>query len=188
MWDTEVTHRSARYVMLAWIGSVWVVGCGEQECGDPDGPVLEISLVAPAWSATAASEDPFVARTGRESNRCPVWQPVVEGSLLEFSTRACDAMTVETPLAQDLPACTALRLDTTHAILTADAPSMGHIGLALGPEVLVHREVPIPGPAAAYADIVVLPNAVSAGTPLRLHVSNHGPNSWRFVALRATLP
>ncbi|TVR04139.1 MAG: hypothetical protein EA398_03035 [Deltaproteobacteria bacterium] len=161
-------------------------------CSDDDaflpGETVTIALVTPTWSATAPEEDPFAPLVGRVSNRCTAWQPAVEGSILEFSTRACDAMTVEAPLGIDLPAGTRIHLATTHAILTAEAPSTGWIGLAIGDQVLVARDVPIPGPASAYADTAVLPCAASATQPLRLHVSNHGPNSWRFVTLQATLP
>jgi len=186
---TRTTRPLTSYLVAILVGSaVSAAGCGDDAETSSPGETIAISLVAPRWSATAPEDDPFEAVTGRVSNQCSAWQPVVEGSILEFSTRACDAMTVEAPLGVNLPAGTTLQLETTHAILTADAPSTGYLGLAIGDEVLVERDVPIPGPASAYTNAVVIERAASASDLIRLHVSNHGPNSWRFVSLQATLP
>lgn len=157
----------------------------------PDGrseTTVPLVLVGRNWEATALDDDPFAATTARQSNQCSAWWPTDEGALLEFDTNFCAAMTVEDTLGHALPPGTRLVLTTSHAIVLADAPATGYLGLAIDDQVLVLRPVAIPGPAGAYVDEVVLPHAVNADARLRLHVSNHGANTWRFVQLLAQVP
>ena len=162
---------------------VALVRCaGEERAPAPpeDWQPQALPLTEMTWSATPAEVDPFSSRTGRASAPCASQWPLVEGSFLEFITRGCSAMTVEAPLGFRIPAGVRVRALLSHTIVVADEPATGYMGIAFGEEVVVLHAVTLPGPAQAYTLEGTLRQAASPGAMLRLHVSNHGANSWRF--------
>ncbi|MEL6188892.1 MAG: hypothetical protein AAFU79_30085, partial [Myxococcota bacterium] len=58
-----------------------------------------------------------------------------------------------------------------------------HLGLALGGEPLFERPVSMPRTGAFRTETIVVDRDAPAGTPLVLHLHNHGSNLWTIEQL-----
>ncbi len=112
---------------------------------------------------------------------------VPEGDALEIRTAWCDPADVTAPLPVDVPAGTLVDLTLVHSALVADG-GHAHFALFVGDETLWTHEIPIPAPATFLSPRVVVQQAHAAGTPVVLHVHNHGSNTYKLVGLRLSSP
>jgi hypothetical protein len=138
-------------------------------CAEAPGPLIDPL----GWEST--TDDPWGG-----GPPCEVWW-WEDGTVLELSTDACEWPTVAQPIQHDLFAGDVLEAGALWGALYAEAPATATLGVALGDAVLWEHTVDIPGGSGDTPFTVVLDEDVPAGTPLVLHVHNHGLNSYRFV-------
>ena len=157
-------------------------------CADANGAAstegVEVDLLDhQAWVETAAADDPEPSHRPDEV-LCGIagWYP--EADLLEVDTRFCNYAALEQPLAEPLRAGDTLSLAFHHFDLTAPEPSEGHLMLFVGQEPLFEYRVPIPAPGDRREVALTVAEDAPAGTPLYLHLHNHGQNNWRVEWLR----
>ncbi|MFK7930794.1 MAG: hypothetical protein AB8H79_21605 [Myxococcota bacterium] len=96
----------------------------------------------------------------------------------EIDTTDCPYASLEQPALARGRVGDTLVIEWWHQALAALEPSTGHLALTLEDEVIWEREVPIPNPAQTYRDEVELPIDIPRGTPVLLHLHNHGANTW----------
>lgn len=133
------------------------------------------------WRVLDADEDPW-AQWRPEVLECTESQarPLIEEGLIEFDLKRCPWFSVEHPLLQDVREGETLRILASHAVLQALEPSTGHMEIRVDGETIFTYEVPIPHPSAILHELPPAARDYAAGTPVQVHVRNHGPNSWRL--------
>ncbi|MBC8068652.1 MAG: hypothetical protein IAG13_09995 [Deltaproteobacteria bacterium] len=155
---------------------------------DADGPVHEIpvDLVAPElWIA-----DPVV-------DPMPVHEPTDvdcalgfkdEFGVFEVDTGLCNYGVFVQPNATDVAVGELIEVVITHDDLIALEPAQGHVAIAIGGRLVYEVYVPIPAPYGLVQGEWITDVAIPAGTPVALHLHNHGYNSWRLVSIKASTP
>ena len=138
------------------------------------------------WEYIPLEDDPYSALATEESS-CPEGGYKVEGEgsdqILEIDTGICNFVTLEQPLPRSLKAGDTLEWSLWHLTLVYLEPAEAYVAMTIGDELLWERTMPIPSPAAAYSQEITAPMAFDAGEPIRIHLHNHGNNSWRFHKL-----
>lgn len=134
-----------------------------------------------AWQPS--SRDPF-SEHRPDVVRCADIGWVVEGGSLEIDTGACNYLLVEQPLRAAVPAGTPIVVRLWHQVLHAEAPTTGHLAVAVGDDILLSYTAPIPGPGAIHEHVIAAPRDLPAGEPIVLHLHNHGANTWNLGACR----
>jgi hypothetical protein len=153
----------------------------------PAGDATSTSLIdMTAWRALPAAADPL-AEHRPERVSCPSAAWRLEAGQLEVQTGVCNYFAVDQPSLLPLASGDRLKLEVWHEALDASEPAMAHVALLLGSELLVEADVAIPSEARLHTLEVGVKAAAPAGTPLVLHLHNHGFNSWTFESL-ARLP
>ncbi len=181
MHSERIVRQVCRGTVVLCAGAVaaCATGVASPSAGDA-GPVTGNLLAIARFESPESATDPDAAH--RESG-CPLGVPRVEDGTLELETSACIAFWVGIPLLAGVRAGEALTLVTTHSALAARAPGEAHLRIDLDDEVLSDRLVPIPSSDAIDVTSVTPARAHGAGSRLRVHLHNHGANSWRVVSL-----
>lgn len=136
-----------------------------------------------AWSIQ--EEDPFLHRPADPN--CPGrgigWgaELTIEPNSLEVATGRCSFLGLHQPSAFRVAAGHRIDLAFSHDRLLAEEPSEGHVAVMLGDLVLWDDTIAIPAEPARFTHSVVVDAAIPAGTPVVLHLHNHGDNTWNFV-------
>ena len=156
------------------------VGCAPSEKGADTAaqPTSEIMDVA-RWTPIEAADDPWPGAEG-----CSAAATRIEEDVLELDTGICGHISVEQPILSAVEAGEPLALLAWHAALTAAAPAEGWMVLTLDGQTLWELRRPIPSGPFVEAREDILGVDAAPGALLRLHVENHGANSWRFAWLR----
>lgn len=164
----------------------------EVELGPLDAPMPDagpvswgepIPLVeAEAWRPAAAADDALLHERPLTID-CPsaAWGPELGG--LEIQTGVCNYFSaVQGSLAAIEPG-DAIEIVVLHAELDASEPAEGHVAVALGDAVVWEQRVSIPARAEVIEATVIADRAWLAGTPVGLHLHNHGYNAWTVLSL-----
>lgn len=137
------------------------------------GPLTDVT----GWRELPPSEDPYDDRPPRA--RCEPFGWKVEDGLLEVEADVCEYVTLEQGLLREVAAGETVVVDVWHLGLWADRPTRGHVSVQLGAQRWEARPA-IPSPAERWQAVFEVERTLPAGTPIHLHVHNHGANSWRF--------
>ena len=70
------------------------------------------------------------------------------------------------------------------ALASVDSPAEGHFSLWLGDTEFWGRTIPIPAAAEIYLVPIQVDWSLETGTEARIHVHNHGANSWRVAYIK----
>ncbi len=112
----------------------------------------------------------------------------VEVSELEVDTNFCNYADLVQPALVDVPAGATLRVTLRHYDLTAVDPAEAHLALVIGGDIAWEKQIAVPGPAAVITEDAPIAAAHPAGTPVHLHLHNHGQNTWIFTSATVTPP
>ncbi len=140
-------------------------------------------LVDPdAWVWDVDGADPFPAhRQGYED--CDLeglGSFYVEEGVLEVATGTCGYLVLEQPSLVEVRPDDLVVWTVHHADLLAEDPAETHVAIALGDDVLWDWTVPIPSLSELLVQRAYAPSRAPEGTPVRIHLHNHGDNVWRF--------
>lgn len=170
---------------LLWAGWLALGACADEERAPPRVVDQERLVDASGWRALEPWEDPwFDERVGLES--CSTHLPIVEDAFLEFDTKRCSSFSVERGTLHDVRPGDRIDILLWHAVLLADAPSVGVVILEMAGEERWRLEVPIPSPPAYIAESFAVDFSMEVGDPIRLHVRNHGANTYTLGSLRVS--
>ena len=67
---------------------------------------------------------------------------------------------------------------------TAPEAAEAHVAVLLGEQLVWETTLPIPTPSAVHDVEVPASAAASQGTPVVIHLHNHGSNAWNLGHLR----
>ena len=103
---------------------------------------------------------------------------------VEVNTGRCEHISLLQPLRLALNTGDPLRVVGWHSNLFAPdlMPATGRIALAIGAQLVWETSVPIPADAATWDARFESPVTAPAGTPVSLHVRNHGANTWNILS------
>jgi hypothetical protein len=173
--------------MSVW---VWALAGG---CAEPDpvalAPGEAEALIDPAaWTPVAPAADPLAAHRppgDGDVDPCPPSTWGLEGPVLEVQTGACTYLALAQPALVALAEGDTLETTVWHADLDAAEPATGHVALLVGDAVVWEAVVEIPTEADVLAVSVPVEAAWAgpAGTPIGLHLHNHGFNAWSADAV-----
>lgn len=161
-------------------GFITILMCGA--CATPP-PTEGVSLVEhSSWSAVTPEADPFDDRPATVDCPSVAWGVEVDGeqTAVEIDTELCDYACLVQPSQVDVFSGDAVGLTWGHSALEADVPASAHVSVRLGDLVLWDSDEPIPSDADERNVDLVVDTDYPAGTPIYVHVHNHGDNQWNF--------
>ena len=181
----------------AWVGLVGLPACdapldpqalvadaGEADDADAapedawDDPLPLVS--GQAWAPADAEHDPL-ADERPPAVDCPPAAWGLEAGGLEIQTGACNYFFVTQPSLAAIEAGDAIDIVVFHQYLDAPEPAEGHVAILVGDEIVWEAYVEIPSEADVLEARVVAGRDWSAGTPVGVHLHNHGYNAWTVL-------
>lgn len=144
------------------------------------GPIIDHN----AWVAATAAEDPFPERVDEvDCERGFGWEVELLDTTVTVGveTAACNYLSLVQPTLRQIEAGEPLLVQLFHFQLEGDGPA--HVAVALDGEVLWEETIAIPATSRLISETVLAPRAFPTGTPVVLHLHNHGLNSWNFITL-----
>ncbi len=136
-----------------------------------------------AWVRLEGADDPYHDPARDDLECSPVgWEPEDAG-FFEIESDLCSLATWEQPLLGEVKAGETLTFVFWHLDLWADPPTLASVELSIDGVPFWRYEVQVP--SAEYVEQVAVPAPAdaAAGAPVRLHLDNHGVNSWRVGEL-----
>lgn len=136
------------------------------------------------WVILPESDDPYPDHRG-DYDDCDPGGILPEDGVLEINTNDCGYAVVGQPLSADVVEGDWVELLMYHSALAAiEEPAEAHFSLWVGEHLYWERTFVIPSAAEVYPVPITIDWAAPAGTPVRLHLHNHGGNSWRVGHLK----
>ncbi|MFZ9888569.1 MAG: hypothetical protein ACO3JL_13810 [Myxococcota bacterium] len=108
---------------------------------------------------------------------------VVEGSSFEIDTGLCAYGSFVQPSLAPVRTGDVVRIAFFHQALVAAEPAEAHIAFLLDKTVLWEAAIPIPLGATPYDVEITSPSDFAVGTEVRLHLHNHGANTWKLLSI-----
>lgn len=136
------------------------------------------------WHRYDAALDPLKAHQP-DVIECYPSATYVEYGSFEVDTTRCNYTLAYTPALRAVPAGTTLRLNMLHYDLLAPMPAEAHIALIFNDSVQWEETIPIPAPGGAVDTTFVSSVPLAFQDPIRLHLHNHGGNTYLLVSLEA---
>lgn len=137
-----------------------------------------------AWAILEASEDPYPGHR-TENHTCSPRGVLAEEDVLEVNTNDCGYAVLGQPLSADIEAGDWIELMMYHsALASVDEPAEGHFSLWVGDNLFWERTIAIPAAPEIYPVPMPVTWSASAGEQVRIHLHNHGGNSWRVAYLK----
>ncbi|MCB9682832.1 MAG: hypothetical protein H6733_15300 [Alphaproteobacteria bacterium] len=150
--------------------------------------------VAPGVPSTLIDHDAWVRDDGTgDTDPFPTHRPdtVVcgvdgfyrEGEGVDVDTRKCTYLVASQPSLAAVHAGDRVRTFFYNNGLIAEEPAEAHVAIALGDHVIFDEHIPIPSEAAPFNLDAEVDADAPIGTPVVLHLHNHGYNTWRLMIL-----
>ena len=191
--------RARRAPRAAWFG--WLAGfalctqsCDDSTSGNPPAPLdaaLPIARTVPlldqhSWRRYDPSLDPLASHQPPVV-MCPESATLVELDSYEIDTTRCNYVLSEHPSLRALAVDTEVRLTLLHYDLFAPTPAEAHVALLFEDAVQWEKTLPIPAPGGVVEGTFRTNRALAAGAPIRLHLHNHGANTYLLVSVEAVV-
>ena len=158
---------------------VWGFGCQESE----PGALIDHEL----WELASPDQDPFFDQV-TEPIDCPRGAYRVEGQdseqVFELDTGLCNYLAIVQPSLREIREGDTLEWSMWHLNLVATEPAAAVIGVFVGEHTIWERTIPIPGAPGAYLVELTADFSAPAGTPVLVHIHNHGANNWKIHRFR----
>lgn len=174
-----------RYIVRFLSVGTWVCAVAGCEIGVSAEPerVQTLPLIDHMqWRSYSLAEDPLPEHQPAAID-CGVAGVYPEEDGLEIDTGRCNYVMVEQPARVALPVGTTIAAEWFHFDLTAPTPSEAHVAVLFDRALQWEETIPIPGPAATFEGEWTLTERLEEGDLIRLHLHNHGQNTWTLVSL-----
>ena len=141
-------------------------------------------VLASDWAVLESSDDPYPSH-GEPDEDCNTKGVNHEDGVVEVNTNDCSYALLGQDLRAEVLAGDWLDLMMYHSALAAvDTPAEGHFSPWVGDQQYWEANIPIPAAAEIYSVVMPVEWSALAGDPVRVHLHNHGGNSWRIAHLR----
>lgn len=144
-----------------------------------------VDLVAhDGWTQISATDDPFPAHR-TDTHTCDPSGILPEDGVLEVNTEDCGYAVLGQEILHDIQPDDWIELLMYHSALSSvDSPAEAHFSLWIDEEEFWGRTMSIPAAAEIYLVPMQVDWTLAAGTQARVHLHNHGGNSWRVAYLK----
>ena len=130
----------------------------------------------------ANADDPFAEHRPADVRCNPAaWRS--ETGALELDSGLCNYFTLAAPTLVAVEPGDRIGIRAFHDDLAAGEPAVAHLALFVDGHGIWDQEVSIPSPPTPYSLDVIADFAAPAGSPVALHLHNHGVNNYRLVEL-----
>jgi hypothetical protein len=136
------------------------------------------------WRRYDAAADPLPSHQPAESV-CPIRATYLEYGSFEVDTTRCNYVLSETPALFAVAAGADVKMELLHYDLTAPGPAEAHIALFFGDALQWETTLPIPKAGDVVKARFQATSALAPDEPIRLHLHNHGGNSYLVVSIQA---
>jgi len=136
-----------------------------------------------SWQRYDAALDPLIADQPAEIT-CGIAGFFVERGGLEIDSKRCNYVLAEHPALRDVRRGQRLALEFRHFDLEAPEPAQAHVALLFRDQLAWELRIDIPGPANVIQAEFTATTDLAAGEPIRLHLHNHGQNTYTLASLR----
>ena len=158
----------------------------------PQNPHVQRTIVVlvdhSAWSVTPEADDPLAshrpAEIECEENLGWLVEPFPIPAL-ELDTDDCNYAALDHPILYAVAAGDPIFVELFYFDLTSPEPATAHLAVLLGDETLWEDSIEIPSEAAVVELELEAPADFAQGTPLRVHLHNHGQNTWHVLEVEA---
>ena len=144
-----------------------------------------VDLVVPTdWKALPQADDPYPSHRPDIVDCDPAgWHE--EAGVLEVETNVCPYANLLQPTRAAIQTGDTLSLLTYHSALSAvDEPAEAHLAVLVDGDPIFDRIIPIPSASEIYDHEFTAQRDIPAGSPVVLHVHNHGGNAWKLAHLK----
>lgn len=162
-------------------------GSGSADAGPTTGePRMPAPLVDhAAWAVVDAADDPLADHRPAEVD-CGTTGAFTEGNVYEIDTGLCNYLARRQPSLVEIRAGDRLFVAAFHDTLASTEAGQAHFALLVDSTVVWEQLVDIPASpgvveATPFQDEVLIDVDVPAGTPVDLHLHNHGYNTWTLL-------
>jgi len=185
------TCSARRRSPLRWAATVGlsfaafaVAGCASDEDSASEPADLVVLDDRTQWSEiSVAADDPFLShRPATVDCIDATW--IAEAGSLELSTALCDYIALRQASLAELRVGDTIHLEAFHFDLTAAAPAQAHWAILVGDEVMWTKNPVIPGAAGYFSEDIVVQSDHPVGSPVVIHLHNHGQNTYGLKVLR----
>ena len=136
------------------------------------------------WTLLSEDADPYPTHR-TEDHQCDPSGVLPEEGVLEINTNDCGYAVVGQPLHTGLESGDMVELLMYHSALSAvDTPAEAHFSLMIGENLFWESTIQIPWQAEVYIVPITVDWDAEAGTMVKVHLHNHGGNSWRIGYLK----
>jgi hypothetical protein len=136
------------------------------------------------WSNYPPELDPLASHQP-DAIDCNIAGWFIERGSIEVSTGDCNYLLVEHPAQLAVAKGSPVQMELVHFDLGAPEPATAHVAILFGDEVQWELEIPIPSSAYVYKETFIATRDLDVGEPVRLHLHNHGQNTWVLESLYA---
>jgi hypothetical protein len=147
------------------------------------GPDRALLIDHESWERYERSEDPLSFEQPEELE-CGIAGFFVERGELEVDSARCNYLLAEHPALRAVGEGGKIALEFRHYDLEASEPAQTHIAILFGDQLQWETLIPIPSPAGVIHADFLATAALAKGEPIRLHLHNHGQNTYTFAWLR----
>jgi hypothetical protein len=164
--------------------AIAVLGCGGAEAGaEPGMPERVLLTSTDVFHELLASEDPLSEHRPDPVVCNPLRGFYAEDGELEVATGHCNYLAVAFVALTDGTEGDRVTGSMRHFDLTSPLPAETHLQITWGEVSLIEAHISIPSPAAVRNFELTLPRDLGRDEPLRLHLHNHGQNTYQFASL-----
>jgi hypothetical protein len=153
---------------------------GESGDGGELAPLIDHEL----WENLEADADPL-ADHRPETVDCGIagWYLEADLDTLEVDTNFCNYLAIGQPSLVALEQGQLVQVILYHFDLVAPTEALAHVAILIDGQVLWEREIAIPGDANVFVEEFPSPITAELGSPVVLHLHNHGQNTWALQDL-----
>lgn len=160
--------------LVAWLFGLTACGDVDERSVRTQFPLIDHQ----GWTQVTAVGDPFSDREGTVD--CGPGGVTLEASSVEIDTRVCNYFTGSHPTLDDVEEGDVIQTVVWHLVLTSSIAAQAHIAVMLDDAVVLERRIDVPTPEDVYETAWPAPRRFPAGTPVYLHVHNHGFNTYNL--------
>ncbi len=155
----------------------------ESDSSHPPQRVTEDLIDHNLWEKHGPASDPFADHRPGEIE-CGLAGAFVEDDTLEINTGTCNYYAASQPLLVGLHTGDPVSIELRHFDLIAPEPATAHVAVLIGGDLVWEAFIEVPGPAAVLHPIWEASKDYPTGTPVDIHLHNHGQNTWTLAWIR----
>jgi hypothetical protein len=140
-----------------------------------------------SWHSYDATLDPLRSHQPAELS-CAASATFLEYGSFEVDTTRCNYVLSEHPALLALAAGTQVKMEILYYDLAAPEPAEAHLALLFGDALQWETHIPIPKAGDVIEVSFAATRTLALGDPIRLHLHNHGGNSYMVVSVQALVP